>query len=411
MILRAKYIIVDPETIIQDGYISVSGHIVKSVSRGKCRGPVRDLGDVVLSPGLVNSHTHLEGPELYGGVQPPGAPKLRPPQRFTDWAQKVIKIRKSLAVGYINKTVAHGYKVCVRNGITTVGDHTHILINARAQLEAPIRRFIFEEIFNLNPVTADLTYRQVKTVCGSIQQNSLLHVGLAPHSPYSVSGPLYRKLFAFARAHGSIMSTHLSEHKEEVAFTKTGNGKMVTYLKKIVRFYDTWKHPYCTPVGYMHKLGILKPPAFFVHCNYLSRNDISLLADSGASVVFCPNSHHYFGHRDHPFRQLLKSGVNVSLGTDGLGSNADLHILKEMKYIADNYRGPGYSEIFRMGTVNGARTLNLHKKIGALKAGYQADIAAFPIKADISANEVIPYLIHNTPQSVLTMVSGKILKL
>ncbi|MFA5794546.1 MAG: amidohydrolase family protein [Candidatus Brocadiia bacterium] len=410
MLLRAKYVIPEAGKVIENGYVSIGGHTIKSVSHIKSLGRVYDLGNAVLIPGLINPHAHLEGPELYGGIKPQGAPRLKPPQSFTEWAQKVIKTRKLLTIDFMNKTVAHGYKVCIQNGITTVGDHTHLLRVAQAQLKAPIRRFVFEEIFNLDPVSANVTAKDAKFICRSVRQSPLFNVGFAPHSPYSVSGPLYQKLFSMARSHGCIMSTHLSELKEEVAFTKNGNGKMVGYLKKIARYYDTWEPPFCTPVEYMDKLGTLSPPAFFVHCNYLTPNDIRLLAKSGVSVVFCPNSHRYFGHRNHPFRKLLKAGINVSLGTDGLGSNADLHILKEMKYVAENYNGLSYFQIFKMGTINGARTLNIHKKVGVLKPGYQADIAGFSIRGNIKPKELLPYLIHTAPHSILTMVAGKILK-
>ena len=216
-------------------------------------------------------------------------------------------------------------------------------------------------------------------------------------------------LFSLALKKKLLFSTHLSELKEEVEFLKTGKGKMIPYLTKIGRQTDNWHPPKTTPVGYMKKLGILKPPAFFIHCNYLSANDIKLLAASGSSVVFCPNSYHYFGHSNHPFRALLKSGVNVCLGTDGLGSNKDLSILNEMNFIRKNHRDLSPNQIFKMGTINGARTIGLADKIGALKAGYAADIAVFPInngKQLKNPYDALTYLIEKTPQSIFTMVNG-----
>lgn len=408
MILRAKYIIASPDTVIENGIVNVQGHMIKSVGHSTTSRSACDLGNAIITPGLINPHTHLEGPELYGGIKPLDAPKLRPPQKFTEWAQKVIRTRKSLSLKYMNKTVAHGYQVCIQNGITAIGDHTHLMRVAKAQEKSSLRRIVFEEIFNLDPVTAGVTFNDVRMTCKLLHINKLLAVGFAPHSPYSVSGQLYQKLFALAKTYNCILSTHLSEHEEEVEFTLTGNGRMVRYLKKIARYYDTWSPPYCTPVEYMHRLGVLKPPAFFVHCNYLTQNDIKLLAQSGASVVYCPNSHRYFGHKNHPLLRLLKAGVNVALGTDGLGSNFDLHILKEMKFVAENYTGLNPAQIFRMGTINAARTLRLHHKIGVLKPGFEADIAVFPINGQVRTKDVIPYLINSTPKSVMTMVAGKV---
>ncbi|HLD35569.1 MAG TPA: amidohydrolase family protein, partial [Planctomycetota bacterium] len=116
-----------------------------------------------------------------------------------------------------------------------------------------------------------------------------------------------------------------------------------------------------------------------------------------------------FGHSNHPFRALLKSGVNVCLGTDGLGSNKDLSILNEMNFIRKNHRDLSPNQIFKMGTINGARTIGLADKIGALKAGYAADIAVFPInngKQLKNPYDALTYLIEKTPQSIFTMVNG-----
>ncbi|MBI4713083.1 MAG: amidohydrolase family protein [Planctomycetes bacterium] len=434
--LRAKYLVIDPVTIIENGVVAVEGSVVKyagSASHCLPGGQTKDLGDSIITPGLINPHTHLEGPELYGGTPPPDVARIKPPQSFINWAQKVIAVRKQLSPDYLVQAVTNGYNTCIRNGITTIADHTHLARVGQTHLNKPIRRFLVEEAVNLDKTTADDTLKQIKTninVPEGIRdeppdvtsgRGNLINIGLAPHSVYSVSDKLYQQLFALAGNKGLIFSTHLSELKEEVEFIKTGKGRLLGYLKKIGRYpperpgragTDNWKAPGVSPVQYLHKLGILKPPAFFVHCNYLSTGDIKLLSASGASVVFCPNSHHYFGHRHHPFMKLLKAGVNVALGTDGLGSNSDLSILKEMRFVYNPRGGLNPSQIFKLGTLNGAKTLNLHNRIGALNPYYQADIVAFPIKGRrlSSTKQVLPYLIETAPQCNFMMVAGRVIR-
>jgi len=412
IILRAKYIIITPDIILENSSIAVEKGVIKDICYGPGRvkrGKVHDFGNSIISPGLINSHTHLEGPPLYGYSKNP----IKPPQQFTEWAPKVIARRKTLKPNDYLRTIKHGYRICARNGITTLVDHTHLHLTLPAHCQAKLRRILVEETVAMDKTKAKETMARIKNALKKAGKctNGLLHLGLAPHAPFSVSPELYRMMSNLARQKKMLFSTHLSELKEEVEFLKSGKGKMVPYLKKIGRQTDNWHPPRTSPVGYMKKLGILKPPAFFVHCNYLTGNDIKLLIASGSSVVYCPNSHHYFGHRNHPFRELLKAGVNVSLGTDGLGSNKDLSILKEMNFIRRNHRDFSPSEIFRMGTINGARTIGLADKIGALKTGYAADIAVFPIRNKRQfkhPDNALTYLIEQTPNSIFTMVNGSV---
>ncbi|MDI6788963.1 MAG: amidohydrolase family protein [Planctomycetota bacterium] len=417
--LRAKYVVASPERIIENGCVGVEKGIIQDVSRaGKSGRKVYDFGESIITPGLVNAHTHLEGPAFYGGTNSP----LLPPQEFTQWAQKVIAHRKTMSISDYERTTSLGYKISALNGVTTIVDHTHLKLTYNAHRRSKLRRVLVEETVAMDKEKAEEVFAKIKSVLRSASRavcrsgglgdredvRHTTQLGIAPHSPFSVSPELYRMLFDLARQQRMAFCTHLSELREEVEFLKTGGGKIKSYLRKIGRETPNWRHPGVTPVAYMKKLGILKPPAFFIHCNYLSEDDIELLARSRASVVFCPNSHYYFGHHNHPFRKLLKKGVNVSLGTDSLGSNKDLSILKEMNCIWRNYRGLSPAEIFRMGTINGAKTIMMDKTIGVLKKGYSADIAVFPIKnrAVRHTDEALLYLIEKTPQSIFTMVNG-----
>ncbi|MFH1231218.1 MAG: amidohydrolase family protein [Planctomycetota bacterium] len=418
MILKAKYIICTPDIILENASITVEKGIIREISRvpfKQSQKTTYDFGESIITAGLINTHTHLEGPELYGYSNKP----LKPPQQFTQWAQKIIAFRKTMTPDDYAKIITHGYNICAQNGITTVVDHTHIRYTLDTHLKSRLRRFVLEEMVAAldgmkaygNLVKIKDTLKYAKNYLR--KNNNLLQIGIAPHSTYSISPELYKMLFRLASDEDVLLSTHLSELKEEVEFLKTGKGKMMSYLGEIGRATSNWSHPGLSPVAYLKKLGILKPPSFFIHCNYLSKSDIDMLADSGSSIVFCPQSQSYFGHHNHPFRKLLKAGVNVSLGTDSLGSNSDLSILKEMNFIWNNFKGLSPDEIFKMGTVNGAKTLRLEKRIGVLKPGYAADIAVFPIKKSFSPkslNQIIIYLIEQTPKSIFTMVNGSIIK-
>ena len=79
--------------------------------------------------------------------------------------------------------------------------------------------------------------------------------------------------------------------------------------------------------------GFFSGPVLVGHANYLTDDEIAILARSGSSVAFCPRSHAFFRHADHPWRRLLAAGVNVCLGTDSLASSPSLSVMDEARFL------------------------------------------------------------------------------
>ena len=82
---------------------------------------------------------------------------------------------------------------------------------------------------------------------------------------------------------------------------------------------------------------------------------------------------------------MLKKDINVSLGVDGSASNDSSDMLGEMraalmlqrvKYGSDSL---SVRDVFRLATVNGAKTLGYEGHLGKIKPGYGADIAVFDV--------------------------------
>ena len=155
----------------------------------------------------------------------------------------------------------------------------------------------------------------------------------------------------------------------------------------------------------MGTLGILQRSSVLVHCNYLTDADVTTLAESGASVVFCPRSHHYFYHTDHPAVQLAERGINVAIGTDSLASNWSLSLLDELKFLACTQPCLSPETLFDMVTCNGTKALGL-AQVGRLEKGWQADIIAVKIPND--GRPPIEQILDSSSENLLTVVGGKI---
>ena len=112
-----------------------------------------------------------------------------------------------------------------------------------------------------------------------------------------------------------------------------------------------------------------------VHGNHLP-GDTPLSANQ--SLVICPRTHANFGHPPHPFREFLKRGVNVALGTDSAASNPDLDLFAELvEWQQRNPDLPG-ATILEMGTRNGAIALGFARECGTLQTGSSADFTILP---------------------------------
>jgi cytosine/adenosine deaminase-related metal-dependent hydrolase len=97
------------------------------------------------------------------------------------------------------------------------------------------------------------------------------------------------------------------------------------------------------------------------------------------TVVYCPRTHAAFGHPPHPFREFLKRGVRVALGTDSLASNPDLDVLAEARFIRERYPDFPGDQLLRMATLAGAEGLGWADKTGSLTPGKSADLVAVPL--------------------------------
>jgi cytosine/adenosine deaminase-related metal-dependent hydrolase len=114
----------------------------------------------------------------------------------------------------------------------------------------------------------------------------------------------------------------------------------------------------------------------YIHANFLPPD--TPIPPHG-TIVYCPRTHAAFGHPTHPFRDFLKRGVRVALGTDSLASNPDLSVLAEMRFVHAHYPDVPGDTILRMGTLSGAEALGWADETGSLTPGKSADFVVVPL--------------------------------
>ena len=396
MILRAKYVMPNSRTIIENGAVAIQGSKIVDVGlyptiRSSGTSPIHDLGEAVLLPGLVNAHTHLDLTGCADSVQ-------RTP-KFTDWIFQIVGKRTPSTV---QPSICEGVQQSLAGGATTVGDIDGTGESMQSLRDTPIRKVVFFEVLGFSGERAAMGVARLAAYLGaSLAPDSLLTAALSPHAPYSTSADIYRQCVGS----GLSVCTHIAETKEELEFLSSGTGAFVGYLEAFGISTAGWHPPQATPMQYMETLGVLRRNSLLAHCNYLTDADVTTLAESGASVVFCPRSHHYFYHTDHPVMRLAEKGINVAIGTDSLASNWSLSLLDELKFLACTQPCICPETLFDMVTYNGAKALGL-AQVGRLEKGWQADIIAVKIPND--GRPPIEQILDSSSENLLTVVGGKV---
>lgn len=191
-----------------------------------------------------------------------------------------------------------------------------------------------------------------------------------------------------ARARGTGVHAHVSEYPNEV------NASLERHRLR--------------PVEYLDHLGVLGPNFLAAHSILLNDDEIDLLAQRGVKVVHCPFSNCGKGVPYTP--RLLQRGASVGLGTDG-AAHGGLSLWNEMKIfrsVMNAHVGVPYANpvvmpartILYMATAGGAAALGYEGRLGAVKAGYLADL----ISIDLEQPHILPT--SDLPNTLLETVNA-----
>ncbi len=393
MIVCGKYIMTGPGELIRDGALCVEkGHIAVAGKREDVLkkfpyATVVDCSGSLLTPGFVNAHCHLELEFCAGRVEYTG--------NFIEWLQIVRNLKHDFMVlpGYFpEKSV----KSVLSSGTTTLCDHYTMEMDFQSIEEAGLRYFGFRELFDFNNHHPDLRRLREATV-----------YSFAVHSPYTASAEIVQAAHSIAQGKGVPVSMHLSEMTQELEFVRSHNDDIEQLLRRAGSWDEKWQGTGMSPVSYFDSLGVLNRDVFCVHLNYVTSEDIEILAERGITHVYCPRSHAYFMHPDHPLPQFRVAGIRSCLGTDSYGSNIDLNILEEAKLAWVEFPDIPAAEILAMITETPLRLLKLDRELGKLEKGYRADFAVWPDCEGEDFEELMRWLVRQKT-AALVLRDGRI---
>jgi cytosine/adenosine deaminase-related metal-dependent hydrolase len=349
-----------------------------------------ELGDVVVVPGLVNAHAHLDLSYVS---------RAAAPGSFIEWVQAVIRetVQNINTPSYfVGGAVNVGLHQCRHFGVTSVGDiggrYVHALRHTLScdPTRSGIRLTSYGEVKGMAQRRDRLEPRVAEVIDAAGLDVAAVRIAISPHAPYSIEADGYRRCLEVARARSLPLTTHLAETPYEAEFLASRSGP----FRDLWNWLGAWDDQVPTFSGgaihYAKALGLLDYPAtLLAHVNYCDDEELAILAAGQASVVYCPRTHRYFGHPPHRWRDMLAAGINVALGTDSCASSPDLNLLDDLRLV--HQIGPDYpiDELWKIVTIHAARAIDAEAAVGSLTPGKCADFITFPVKTGEPLREIV----------------------
>jgi cytosine/adenosine deaminase-related metal-dependent hydrolase len=404
---RASWILPIDTPPIRDGWVAVDrGRVValgSPASADRSSGSVNDvrLGDVLVMPGLVNAHTHLELSHLHDEVPPaPG---------FVTWIRAVMAARRQRPdprSPEIMDGVARGVAESIACGTAVVGDISNTLVTFEPLKRSPLAAVVFYELIRFNAPEPAALVDAARAEIAALSQTARVRASLAAHAPYSVAPLLFRAIRqASDRDAFTPCSVHLSESAEEVEFIQTGGGPWRDLLDEVGAWDPAWVPPRVSPVQFLDEAGFLGSNLLAVHGVQMTLDDLGRLKARGTTLVTCPRSNGHTGAGAPPLQDFYDAGVRVAIGTDSLASAPDLNVFAELATMHALAPNVPVESLLRSATIEGARALGFDADYGTIEPGKRARLLAVDLPSGV--DDVEEYLVSGITPSQLRWLDEK----
>ena len=363
-------------TVITDGdRITWVGPRASAPRSATADGHDEELGDCILTPGLVNAHTHLDLTMMRGALED---------LTFFDWVSTLVRAKREVFTDEDLRAAALlGVAEGLSRGITTFGDTGDTDAAFDAMLTLGARGIAYREVFGPDPeqVSASLAGLTSAVAAMRLRATSLVRVGVSPHAPYSVSDALFAAVGAYAEREGLPLAVHIAESAAEDDLVIRAAGPFAQFLRG--RGIAVERRAY-GPIQLIDAAGLLRRSTLLIHGVRASASDVARMADTGCGIAHCPASNAKLGHGIAPLKEFLAAGARVGLGSDSMASNNTMDLLAEARLASLQQRAltkkpdalPARAA-FRLATLGGAEALRLDDETGSLVPGMQADLVAF----------------------------------
>ena len=393
---------------IVDGGVFIRDNVIQQV------GPTDELpatadqvieahGQIVL-PGLINTHHHL-----FQSLTRTYSPAQN--ASVSQWVETLAVLWDQFTSDDLYLAVKVSLAELLLTGCTTTADHLYYLPSAcrvsdeiAAAEELGIRLHLCigqspPPSSRLNPVGQDDVLHLCRDTIEQIHNSKCMamsQVALAGSLMFD-SPDLQRKLVELAEFYNVRLHSHMGETAQQAQACLERFGHRL--------------------VEHAESIGWLGANVWYAHGIHLTATEIRMLAETGTGIAHCPSSNMRLGSGIAPVVKMLQEGVPLGIGVDGSASNDSSHMLAELRQafllqrVVNGPQAISAEDVFRMGTVGGARLLG-RNDLGKLEPGMAADLIGFDLEVlDFAGamEDPLAALIFCTPQKVnWSIINGKV---
>jgi len=349
-----------------------------------------DAQGAVITPGLVDSHTHL----VFAG----------------DRAEEFHLRRSGVSYGEL---LAQGHGILTTVNATRRANTELLLELAKARIDV-LRTYGTTTVeiktgYGLDKVTEEACLRIINNL------NALEESPLYPHSQVRV-------VPTFLGAH--VVPPEYRERRAD--YVDLIIDEMLPSFVGLARFCDVFceREAFSTEecrrilakakaLGYQLKIHAdqLSPSGGAAlaaelgavsadHLDYASDADLDALRDAGVVATLLPGCSFTLLSPYPSARRLLDRGLHVALATDFNPGTSNCENMQMILELAMSLMGMSLEEALTAATINGARALALEDQIGSLEVGKRCELALWSIK---NYREIGYHFGTNLIQSVLVL--------
>jgi cytosine/adenosine deaminase-related metal-dependent hydrolase len=384
-------------TEYERGHVVVAGNRIESVGAGPAPAGLTDVvrridaDGHLLTPGLVNTHHHFYQWLTRGLAQD---------CNLFDWLVTLYPVWARIDEEMVHAAAQGSLAAMATSGVTTAVDHHYVFPRGTGDLLGAEIRAAAAMGVRFSPTRGsmdlgasdgglppDFAVESLDAALEATAQavdrwhdpsfDSMLRVGVAPCSPFSVTTDLLREAAVLARDKGVRLHTHGSETVEEEKFCHERFGM--------------------GPTDYLESTGWLGEDVWMAHCVHMNDSDIAKFGETGTGVAHCPSSNARLAAGIARVPDMLAAGVPVGLGVDGTASNESGQLGTELRNALLVNRLGDHREkaldvrgALRLATMGGARVIGREREIGSIEPGKLADLALWRLDGFLHASIADP---------------------
>lgn len=394
-------------TYLESGHVIVEGERIAKVGAGPAPavpGALRlEAQGLLLTPSLVNAHTHLYS-SLARGI----ALRAFSPKSFGQILEQLWwKLDRALDLDGVYLSALVGGLALLKRGVTALFDH-HASPTAisgslsqikRALAQVGLRADLCYEVTDRGGpgardqgIAENLRFAKEERVPGRFSS----HFGL--HAAFTLSDETLEKCRAAAEALGLGYHGHLAEGKEDPL--------------------DSLQRCGMRTAERLDQFGLINADSIFAHGIQLSQAELESLSERKPTIVHNPRSNMNNAVGAAQVERMVARGIPVALGTDGFGCDI-LGELLSARLLAHHVEGnptafgdPVAKKLLLQNYALAEKAFGL--PFGKVAVGYAADLVLWdyapptPLSADNLLSHLLFANISEGLKAVYVLVRGEV---